>query len=92
VSRCIGLSGSDRKFPALTGRLGTSPAVAYDGWHFGALVLVTTSRATHYERVTCVARQVPKPALASRSRVAAAGGRWLLTAVRGHLGGTPCNA
>jgi hypothetical protein len=46
-------------------------------------------RATHYERVTCVARGAQKPALASRSQVAAGGGRWLLTAVRGHLGGTP---
>ena len=30
-----------------------------------------------------------KPALASISHVAAGGGRWLLMAVRGHLGGTP---
>ncbi len=30
-----------------------------------------------------------KPALASGSQVAAAGNRWLLMAVRGHLGGTP---
>jgi len=42
VSRCIGLSGSDREFPALTGRSGTPSAVAYDGWHLDALVFVTT--------------------------------------------------
>ena len=31
----------------------------------------------------------PKRALASSSQVAAGGGRWLLMAVRGHLGDTP---
>jgi hypothetical protein len=33
-----------------------------------------------------------KPALASGSQVAAGGNRWLLMAVRGHLGGTPAMA
>src|SRR5208283_3086442 len=64
VSRCIGLSGSDRKYPALTGRsdaTGTSSAVAHDGWRLGALVLVTTQRPTHYECVTCVARRIQSP-------------------------------
>ena len=50
VSRCSGLCGSDRKFPALTGPIGhstgTLSAVAHDGWHLGALVLVTTQRAS----------------------------------------------
>jgi hypothetical protein len=33
VSRGIGLSGSDREFPALTGRSGTSSTVPHDSWH-----------------------------------------------------------
>jgi hypothetical protein len=37
VSRCIGLSVSDRELPPLTGRSGTSSAVAYHGWRLGAL-------------------------------------------------------
>ena len=47
VSRCIRLSASDRKYPALTGRSGTQralSAVAHDGWLRRALVLVTISR------------------------------------------------
>lgn len=55
----IRLSGSDREFPALTGRsdaTGTSLVVAHDGGHLGVPVLITSQRATHYERVTCVGR------------------------------------
>jgi hypothetical protein len=67
---------------------GTSSAVAHDGCDLGALVLVTTQRATYYEGVTVRCSQVQKPVLASCSQVAAGGDRWLLTAVRGHLGDT----
>jgi hypothetical protein len=51
VRRRIELSATDREFPALTGRSGTSHGLAYDGWRLGALVFATTQRATHYESV-----------------------------------------
>ena len=66
VSRRVKVSVSDRGFPALTGRSGTQRArrlrVAHDAWHLGALVLVTTQRATHYEGVTvrCSRAQSPR--------------------------------
>jgi hypothetical protein len=55
VNRCIGLSGSDRKFPGVDRPIGHAPgmpsAVARDAWHLGALVLATTQLHTHHERV-----------------------------------------
>ena len=64
VSRSVGLSGSDRGFPVLTGRSGTQRARCVrvlDAWHHGALVLVIAAspvlvRGTHY----CPA-QTPPP-------------------------------
>jgi hypothetical protein len=51
VSRGIGLSGSDREFPALTSRSGTQRArrlrVAHASWHLGALVPGQAERPTH---------------------------------------------
>jgi hypothetical protein len=47
-----------------------------------------SSRATHYEGVPVRCSPVQRLALASCSQVAAGGDRWLLMAVRGHLGGT----
>jgi len=48
VGRCTGLSGSDRKYAALTGRSGTQRAWRLrsrtTGWHRGALVLFTTPK------------------------------------------------
>jgi hypothetical protein len=38
---------------------GTTPAIAHDGWHRGAVVLVITQRSTQYERVTCHVRTLP---------------------------------
>jgi hypothetical protein len=40
---------------------GTSPTVAHDGWHLGALVLVITERPTHYERVLVRCSRVQYP-------------------------------
>ena len=56
---------SDRKFPALTRRSGTQRArrmrFAYYGWRLGALVLVITQRATHYEGVLVHCSRVESP-------------------------------
>jgi hypothetical protein len=45
--------------------------------------------ATHYERVLVRCSRFQRGALASCSQVAGAGDRWLLVAVRGHLGDMP---
>jgi hypothetical protein len=39
-----------------------SSAVAHDGWHLGALVLVIIQRPKHYERVLvlCSGVQIPR--------------------------------
>ena len=55
VSRRIGLSVSDRKYPALTGRSGTQRArrlgLRMTAGTRSALVPVVTQRPTHYEGV-----------------------------------------
>ena len=50
--------GIDRPIGHATG---TSPAVAHDGWRFGALVLVITQRPTHYEGVPVLCSRVQSP-------------------------------
>ena len=65
VRRRIGLSGSDREFPALTGRSGTQRARRLRSrttvGSLGALVLVTTQRPTHYEGVPMRCSRVQSP-------------------------------
>ena len=64
VSRRVKVSVGDRGFPALTGRSGTQRALACGRARRlapGALVLVTTERATHYEGVPVRCSRVQSP-------------------------------
>ena len=91
VSQPIGLSGSDREFPVLTGRSGTQRAR-----RIGRVRRLATRRpGPRHHPVSYALRGChgallagSKPALASCSQGAAGGERWLLIAVRGHLRGT----
>ena len=59
-------SGSDREFPALTGRSGTSrarrPGSPHDGGHLVALVLVTIQRLRVMTPARCLAQEGSRPA------------------------------
>ena len=91
VSQGSGMSGSDREYPALTGRSGTQRA-RRPGSHTAVGTSASWSSSPSSDLRTsvswCVARGFISPP-ASCSRVAAGGGRWLWIAVRGHLGGRP---
>ena len=92
VSRCIGLSGSDREFPTLTG-----PDRARNGHVVCGRARWSAPRrpGPRHRPATYALRgchgallAASEPALASCSHVAAGGNRCLLMAIRGHLGGT----
>jgi len=87
VSGCMGLSVSDRDFPALTGRSGTQrhggsgQPRRLPRWRPGA-----RHHPVSYALRGCSHALLTgsKPALASCSQVAAGGDRWLLMVARGH--------
>ena len=87
----IRLSASDRKFPSLTGRLGTQRARRLLSRTTVGSSAPWSSSPPSDLRITSAYRTLlagPAPVLASGSQGAAGGDRWLLMAVRGHLGGT----
>ena len=77
-----GLAVSARDVPPAPGANGTLMARRAVAGITGDLRITSVSRALPLSRAS-------KPALTSGSQIAAGGGRWLLMAVRGHLGGTP---
>jgi len=69
VSSRMKVSVSDREFPALTSRSGTSPAAVHDGWRPDALVFVPAERAMHDESVPVRRLRVQSPRFLQVRRV-----------------------